>query len=254
MVLKVLLLLFVIFYLLILYFKKKYYNPYTSTFIFGKKGSGKTCYMVHEMVKYYKRGWTIYTDIPVNIPYIRHIENPNELFKTFTPEPHSVIFLDEVGITWHSRNYKTFDARIREWLKLQRHYHVRIYMASQDWDVDKSVRQLNDYMILQTNIGNFISISRPITRKVTLTEATSEGESRIADQLQFMSILNWRIYIMPKYFRYFNSYEAPERPLMPYTNTSIQSQNLTYKQLRKQGYSRGLSRAILKQYSLTHVQ
>lgn len=246
MLFKILLCIFIVIMAILVICKRIWYNPYSSTFIFGKKGSGKTCYMVHEMVKYYKKGWTIYTDIPVNLPGIRIIKDPNELFKYYTPEPHSVIFLDEVGITWHSRNYKTFDARIREWLKLQRHYHVRLYMASQDWDVDKSIRQLNDYMVLQTNIGNVISVSRPIVRKVTLTEATSEGESRIADQLMFTPFWNWKIYLMPKYFKYFDSFHAPDRPEMPYIYTFTGEVN--YKQLRKMGYSRSLAKAIEKNY------
>lgn len=233
-------------FLLYIVLCRLYYNPHTFIFIFGKKGSGKSCYMVHEMLKYLKKGWTVYSDMPVNLPNVRYIQDANKLFKEYTPDAHSVIFLDEIGITWHSRNYKEFDSRIREWFKLQRKYQCRIYCNSQSWDVDKSLRQLNDRLILQTNIGNFLSVSRPIIRSVTVTEATSEGESRIADQLKFAPIWQARFYWMPKYFKYFNSYDAPYRPAMPYT---MNQTKYSYKELRKMGFSKKVAHKIESEYN-----
>lgn len=61
-----------------------------------------------------------------------------------------------------------------------------------------------------------ISVSRPINRSITLTEPTAQAESRIADKLSFAKIWNWRFYWMPKYFKYFESFSAPERPLIQY--------------------------------------
>lgn len=42
---------------------RRYNNPYRLIFIFGKKGAGKSLYMVKQMMKYLKKGWTVYTDI-----------------------------------------------------------------------------------------------------------------------------------------------------------------------------------------------
>lgn len=214
----IILFLFAIFFGLCL----KYKNPYTLTFIFGKKGSGKTCMMVREIIKHKKKGWLVYTDIPVNIPDVRLI-NPKDL-GDFVPEPHSVLVLDEVGISFNNRNYKTFtDSQLAFW-KLMRHYHCKCIMASQSWDADKKLRDLTDKMILQTNIGNVISVSRPIKRSITLTEPTSEAESRIADKLSFCRLWNWKFYYMPKYFKYFDSFDKKEDiPTIRYTLTQIKS-------------------------------
>lgn len=196
------------------FLSNKYRNPYKLIFIFGKKGSGKSCLMVNRLLYYYKRGWTCYTDMPVKIPNVRII-NASDL-KDFYPEPKSALFLDEVGLTWDNRSFKTFDKGFTEFFKLQRKCKCIVYMNSQSFDIDKKIRDVTDSMILQTNLGNVISISRPILRKVALVEASSQGESRIADNLAFAKIWNWRFYYMPRYFKYFESFDKPERSYIPY--------------------------------------
>jgi len=243
---KILLSIIGVFFGLYIFFSIKYNNPNKFIFIWGKKGSGKSCFMVHEMVRYMKKGWTIYTDMNVNLPNIRLITDTNNMFKDYTPDKHSVIFLDEIGVTWHARDFKQFDKKIREWFKFQRKYKCRVYANSQDFDIDKGLRSLTDSMILQSNIGNFISISRPIIRKVGFTDATFTGESKLVDQLQFAPPWNYKFYFMPKYFNAFNSYDAPYRPPMPY---DVTKNPLTYKQLRKLGFSRKLAKACLSSSS-----
>ena len=190
---------------------RKYANPYKLTFIFGKKGSGKSCMMIHEMLKYNKKGWNIYTDMAdCNIPGVRIID-AKDLSK-FAPDANSALFLDEVGITFDNRNYKSFDTGLRDFFKFQRKYKCCVFMNSQAFDVDVKIRNLTDGMILQTNIANCISVSRPIRRSITLTEPSADSESRIADKLSFAKIWHWKFYWMPSYFKYFDSFSAPVRP------------------------------------------
>lgn len=171
--------------------------------------------MVNRLLYYYKRGWTCYTDMPVTIPNVRII-NAEDL-KNFYPEEKSALFLDEVGLTWDNRSFKTFDKGFTEFFKLQRKCKCIVYMNSQSFDIDKKIRDVTDSMILQSNIGNIISVSRPIVRKVALVEATSQGESRIADNLYFDKIWHWKFYYMPKYFKYFKSFDKPDRDFLPYS-------------------------------------
>lgn len=198
-------------------YSAKFNNPYKLVFIFGKKGSGKSTLMVKYMVKYLKKGWSVYTDmVGVNIKGVRYFTT--DRLAEFTPDEKSVVFLDEVGLSMDNRNFKSFPAGMRDFFALQRKYKVRVYVNSQSYDVDKKVRDRVDSMILQTNIGNIIGISRPIKRKITLTEATSQGESRIADQLEFGKLWDWRFTWLPRYFKYFTSFNAPARPPLPYSD------------------------------------
>lgn len=211
----------VFFGLIFSFISRKFSNPYKFIFVFGKKGSGKSCFMVHEMIKHIKKGWTVYTDMPVFIDGVRIIEDADTLFKKYTPEPHSLICLDEIGVTWHSREFKSFDKKIREWFKYQRKYQCKVIANSQSFDIDKGLRELTDSMILQSNIGNIISVSRPIVRSVTVTDASITGESKIVDQLGFVRPWHYKFYLMPKYFKYFKSFDAPDRPSMPYHDATL---------------------------------
>lgn len=207
--------LFLVPFFVLFFFAYKYRNPYKCVFIFGKKGSGKSCLMVNLMIKYRKRGWNIYTDIQdIRIPGVRIIDS--SMLQNFRPEPHSAIFLDEVGISMDNRSFKNFPPGLRDFFKYVRKMRCCVYLNSQAFDVDKKVRDTTDSMILQSSIANCISVSRPIRRRVTLTEPSAEAESRIADRLTFAPLWDWRFYWMPSYFKYFDSFEMPDRPLLPY--------------------------------------
>lgn len=194
---------------------KSHDNPYKLTFIFGKKGAGKSCYMVSLMLRYLKRGWNVYTDMEdIRIPGVRII-TVNDL-SLFRPAPHSAIFLDEVGISMDNRAFDKFPPGLRDFFKYLRKMQCCCYMNSQAYDVDKKVRDTVDRMILQVSVANLISISRPIARTITLTEPTSQAEARICDKLSFTNILTWRFFWMPNYYKYFNSKAMPAREMIPF--------------------------------------
>lgn len=196
-------------------YTRKFLNPYRLHFLFGKKGSGKSTYMVKMMVKYLKKGWNVYTDMnDVCISGARIIDGSD--LGEFIPEPNSVVFLDEAGIRFDSRNFKNFPSELRDFFKLQRKYRTIVYMNSQSFDVDKKIRDLTDYMYLQVNIARIFSIGKRIDRKVALVESTAQGDSRIAEDLKFSPWWHWTFTLIPKYARYFESFEAPARPFLTF--------------------------------------
>lgn len=208
---------------------RRYNNPYRLIFIFGKKGAGKSLYMVKQMMKYLKKGWTVYTDI-VNctLPGVR-IMNAMDLSE-FAPVENSAIFLDEAGILFDNRNFKNFNSGLRDFFKLQRKYKCRVFLNSQSFDIDKKIRDVTDHMGLIVSVGNVFSIYRPIRRSITLTQPSAEAESRIADKLSFESLFKWQITYLPKYFKYFDSFAAPERPPLPFNEIVA---DLTDKNVRR---------------------
>lgn len=198
------------------YLNWKYRNPYRCTFVFGKKGAGKSCYMVRQMHKYLRRGWNVYTDMAdVKIPGVRLITVSD--LSSFQPDPHSLVCLDEVGISMDNRNYKSFPPGLRDFFKFARKMQIVIIMNSQAYDVDKKVRDTTDSMLLLQSIGSLFCLARPIRRSITLTAPSAEAESRIADTLRFAPFWDWHIYYMPAYFRYFDSKAMPLRSDLPYT-------------------------------------
>lgn len=208
-------LVFFILFILAYRYVRSHGNPYTLTFIFGKKGAGKSCYMVKQMLRYQRAGWNIYTDMAdIKIPGVRII-NVRDL-STFQPDPFSAVFLDEVGISMDNRDHKSFPPGLRDFFKYLRKMQCCCFMNSQAYDVDKKVRDTVDRMILQISIANLVSVSRPIVRSITLTEPSADAESRIADVLRFSPVFSWRFFWMPAYYKYFDSKAMPARDPIPY--------------------------------------
>lgn len=189
---------------------RKYLNPYKLILVFGKKGSGKSTRLVKEAYTHMKKGWHAYTNMDeMFIDGVRHF-NIDHL-GDFVPEANSVLFLDEVGMIWDNRDYKVFKPCVRDFFKLQRHYKVKVYMASQSFDVDKKLRDLCDCMYLHTNFMRVFTLGKRITRKITITESTSEAESRIAQDLVICPFWNWTLTYIPKWAKYFDSHVVPQK-------------------------------------------
>lgn len=197
----------------------RFRNKWKLYMVFGKKGSGKSSFLVKTAVKYLKRGYIVYSNmVELAIDGVRLIEI-NDLGE-FVPVSNSVLLVDEVGMIWDSRNFKQFKPAVRDFFKLQRHYKVLVFLASQTFDIDKKLRDLTDAMFLHVSLFGVLSIGKRIFKSITLTESTSEAESRIAENLKFAPIWNWTFTWIPKYMRYFDSFVLPSMPEIDYQLTS----------------------------------
>ena len=199
---------------------RKYLNPYKLYLVFGKKGSGKSTYLVKLARKHLKKGWIVYTNMEeLFMPGVRHFEIKH--LGDFVPEAHSMLILDEVGIIWDNRDYKTFKPQVRDFFKLQRHYHVKVYMASQTFDVDKKLRDLCDGMYLHSNFARVFTLGKRITRRVVITESTSEAESRISEDLKICPFWEWTLTYIPRWAKFFDSHAIPDKPHLRYSTDSL---------------------------------
>lgn len=193
----------------------RFRNPYKLYMVFGKKGSGKSTFLVKTAIRYISKGYAVYTNMPeILIKNVRLI-NADDI-GDFVPEQNSVLIIDEVGMIYDNRKFKSFKDSTRDFYKLQRHYKVICYLASQSWDIDKKLRDLTDAMYLHVCLFNVLSIGKRIVRKIVLTESTSEAESRIADNLKFAPIWNWTFTYIPRWHKFFDSFNVPDVDPIPY--------------------------------------
>lgn len=153
--------------------------------VFGKKGSGKTTFLAKTAYQYLKKGFSVYST--EKIPGVIQFQVEN-IGKVTFPE-NSVILIDEVGMIWDNRNFKTFKPEVRDYFKYQRHEKHIVYLFSQTFDVDIKLRNLTDCMYLCVNHFGWISIARKIKRSITLVHPQGDAESRIADDLEFEPLL-----------------------------------------------------------------
>ena len=63
----------------------------------------------------------------------------------WTLPPYTHLTVDESGIEYNNRKFKSLDQNTIQWLKLHRHYRVDIDFYSQSWeDTDVTIRRLAD--------------------------------------------------------------------------------------------------------------
>lgn len=194
---------------------RRFRNPYKLIMVFGKKGSGKTTFLTKTAVQYIRQGKQVYSTVYVPGAYLFDVQMIGSM--QFPPE--SVIFIDEVGMIWDNRNFKAFRTDVRDWFKLQRHYHNTVYLFSQTFDIDIKLRNLTDAMYLCTCKMGFISIARKIKRSIVIVDPQGDSESRIADSLEFepliLSLFGAKSIIftyIPYWIKFFDSFDAPKLP------------------------------------------
>ena len=193
----------------------KYRNPYKLYMVFGKKGSGKTTYMTKLAITYQKKGWTVYCDREIPGCFVFKTDD----FGKYQFPENSLVLVDEVGLVWDNRNFKSFPEHVKVYFKYQRQYKNVVYLFSQSFDVDKKIRDLTDHLYIVQNFFNCFSIARRVTKKITVVHAdkSAQGESKIVDdynidplwQCFFGSIV---ITYIPHWARYFKSYNPPKLP------------------------------------------
>lgn len=207
-------LVFVLLYVAVLFFRLYYSSRFKLYFLWGKKGSGKSSLLIKLMHRYAKRGFVIYTNMPDCLyPQARIIDL--NMLGDFIPPPKSFIGLDEVGMEYDNRKFKTFRDSTRDFYKLQRHHKCVVAMASQSWDVDLKIRDLVDEFYLVSSFGPF-SVAKRIVKKPGLLEAGQNQESRPVENLKFAPLFTWYFTWLPKWSLYFDSFVAPARPPIPW--------------------------------------
>lgn len=223
--------LFVLLYFLVYFLKRKFSNPYILTYIFGLKGSGKSTFMVKMMLADIKRGWQVYTNMTdVVIPGVRIIDAHDLV--DHVPPPRSSVYIDEAGLLWDNRKFASFLSGYVEYFKLHRKYHNKVIINSQALDVDKKIRDLVDRMYLMGNLWGCIGIARPLKRTIKVLEAQGNSESRLAMNLTFEGIMSFVFFWLPLYWKYFDSFMAPERPYIDYNPApEVQFPQLTFRQM-----------------------
>lgn len=196
-------------------YAKRYGNPYKLIMIFGKKGSGKTTLLTKLAIQHLKAGYHVYTTVSVPGCILFDVRDIGDC--TF-PE-NSAVFIDEVGIIWDNRNFKSFRPEVRDYFKFQRQYRNKVYLFSQTFDVDLKLRNLTDAMYLCECRMNVISFARRIKRSITIVNPVGDAESRIADSLEFVHPI-WQLFgvqafiftWIPHWAKYFKSFNPPELP------------------------------------------
>lgn len=194
---------------------------------FGNPGCGKTttaCKMLKKSKKRYKR---LFANFNVSDKIATQCDL-TDLGKWTFPE-RSYIVVDEAGIEYNNRKYKTLPQHTISWFKLHRHFRCDVDVLSQSWDdMDITIRRLADQLWYMKKIGPFTMLRR-VYKTVTIDENThqiidgyrmTKGIWLLLQPLRllglsffFPQLKSWRLCFRPLYYRYFDSWDTPETPV-----------------------------------------
>lgn len=197
--------------MLVLYFVfgKKKGRQDIITVYFGVPGSGKTTFAAFLVKKALKRKENVWSNVPItgSMKY-----DPIKDLGVNMIEDGTII-LDEAGVEFNNRNYKSMPHHVIEFLKYHRHYKTAIDVFSQSHeDMDVTIRRLAQryYVVKKSLIPRFI-VYKAIGRRVGIDENTKQ----IIDEY-FWKPFGTRWLYAPSVWSMFNTVARKELPAKEY--------------------------------------
>lgn len=177
--------------------------------LFGKKGCGKTSALVFIARKALKKGYTVYSTVPIKGCFYFKPQD----FGKFEFDNPSVVLIDEINLFWDNRNFAKFPQYTQDLLRYQRHFGITLFMFSQSFDCDKKIRDLADNLYLVKKSSLFPSFTKftTIDKDFIVTQASDYGGSDITFGLSIRPFVlpRSRFYMWRKpLYKYFDSFST----------------------------------------------
>lgn len=171
---------------------------------FGVPGSGKTTFAAWLSKKRLKRSKKVYSNVDIKGCYA--VEK-SDIGKYDISD--GLLILDEAGIEYNNRNYKSFSNNEVSFFKKHRHYNIDIAIFSQDFqDMDIKLRKLaTRYYLVRKSMIPFCLSRKTIRKKIDIRKDTGE----IIERYYFV-FLSRRLIFAPVVWKMFNTHEREELP------------------------------------------
>lgn len=210
---------------------------------FGSPGAGKTTLACREILnaqKYY-----LYTFANFGCKCADFDDVSLDRLGEWTFPPGSYIAIDEAGIEYNNRKFKSLSQDTIKWFKLHRHYGCDISVWSQSWDdMDVTLRRLADRLYYIKRMGPF-TMMRRVYKRVKVdkeTEQIIDGYKMVhmlfllLKPVYYLSFLvlglgflirlifpqfdEIKLILRAPYYKYFDTHAAPERGI-PFDLSSV---------------------------------
>ncbi|MBE6922885.1 MAG: hypothetical protein E7465_06865 [Ruminococcaceae bacterium] len=192
---------------------------------FGLPGCGKTTMLSMLALKGVKdvRYTYVYTNVQLNIPGTTFIDN--DCIGQFELKD-CLLLIDEATLFADSRDYKNFSKGRLSYFLEHRHRNADIILFTQQWDgVDRKIRTITDrvyYVKKGLLLGHWISTCYRIPYGIIIPDPKkNQGGEKLGEIIQgyckpplLARLFARRIY-RPRYYKYFDSWELDELPVLP---------------------------------------
>lgn len=200
----------------------------------GNPGCGKTTLAVKKLVRNQKYYFACLGNFEHSVPGAFHFRiDEKNVLGLYSPRFNSYVALDEAGIDFNNRAYKTLPKATIKWFKLHRHYGVDIDVFSQSWeDMDVTLRRLAVQYWFMYRIGPW-TLCRRVYKRTMVDKTTHQiiDGYRMASvlwllvwPLQYVKLFGvhlidrkFTLTFRPFYYKYFDTYSREELPFMTAT-------------------------------------
>ena len=209
------------------------------TVYFGSPGAGKTTMAVRELLRAGKQYPYTFANFGCKCCTKDDVDLSN--LGSWTFPRGSYVAIDEAGIEYNNRKFKTLPQETIKWFKLHRHYGCDVSVWSQSWDdMDVTLRRLATRLFYIKKLGPFTLIRR-VYKRVTVDKQTQQ----IIDGYKMVSMI-WlllkpvyylsyvllglgfflklvlpfdeiKLVLRRPYYKYFDPHAAPQLPCLPYS-------------------------------------
>lgn len=190
---------------------------------FGLPRCGKTTLLARFASRSCRKGITVYGNIPLAVPNYIYIDN-SCIGKYMLQD--CLILIDEGTLFANSRNYKTFSDELTSFFLLHGHYRADIIIFTQQWDgLDKRIRVITDkvyYVYKPPILGRWITRFYRVPYGIIIPDPKKSDSEKLGEIVQgyckpsfFQRVLFGGRIFRPRYYKYFDSWDAPELPPLP---------------------------------------
>lgn len=192
---------------------------------FGVPGSGKTTLAARIVLNNLKQGVVTFSNVPIKGSVLIDSKIIGQVDIS-----DGDLIIDEAGIEYNNRAYKSLPKEQISWFKYYRHYGIRnVYVFSQSYDdMDITLRRLADqiYVVKRTLIP-YLFCTRRISVKVGIDDETHQ----ITD-MYFFQFLGFNFYWGFHYWHMFDSWSAPVLPSVSWSFSSFSDYTIDRKHSR----------------------
>lgn len=183
------------------------------TMIFGLPGSGKTTVASSIVSFCAKKGYVCFSNFSCKGSF----KLPDDVSSDDFPEG-SWLIIDEAGLKWGNRDFKSFSRETIEFFKLYRHHRYTIILLSQSVnDCDLKIRRLvsqffevrRSLIPKHSKLVRWLRVTPQVDKKRIETTFIAEDELKV--YLKIPTFLDKHFfckrYDRSKYYKLFNSYD-----------------------------------------------
>lgn len=192
---------------------------------FGLPGCGKTTLLAAKAkkgVRQRRRYKNVYSNVRLAIPGVTYIDNACIGIYELRD---ALILIDEATLFADSRDHKNFPKHLIQFFLLHRHYNCDVILFTQQWNaVDKKIRVITDrvfYVYKGFWTGKWWSCYYRIPYGIIIPDPKKDSSEKLGEIVQgyckphFLVRLFSPKLFRPKYYKYFDSWAAPDLPELP---------------------------------------